>query len=152
MNIEKDKLTSEELELVSGELLRLMGDSFVHIRLISELNSDGISDKEILKLIYDIADASHNLPSALTEINQNSSISFLENDIPRLRDLLDRVREIVHLRNYSSVAGHSIATNNVVEKKSNNIYVWKGMFLGFIFGLFLITFPNILNMIHSIFS
>lgn len=85
---EKIELTNEDIKL-----LRLLGDSFMYIRLLATRSGrSSLTDQEKLELIGDIADASHNLPNVLAEGGHNSGIAFLLNDVPRLKELLKNVR------------------------------------------------------------
>lgn len=85
---EKIELTDEDIKL-----LRLLGDSFMYIRLLAGRSSrSSLTDQEKLKLIGDIADASHNLPNVLAQGGYNSDIAFLLSEVPRLKELIKDVR------------------------------------------------------------
>jgi hypothetical protein len=88
-------MTNEKIELTEDDvkLLRLLGDSFMYVRLVASRNGrSNLTDKEKLDLIGEIADASHNLPNVLAEGGHNSPSAFLLHDVPRLKELLKSVR------------------------------------------------------------
>lgn len=84
MNNEQIQLSSED-----SKVLRLLGDSFAHIRgICSRGHGNGLTDKEKLELINKIADASHNLPHVLAQGGSNSNLAFLMGSVSELRELI----------------------------------------------------------------
>lgn len=84
MNNEQIQLSSED-----SRVLRLLGDSFTHIRgICSRWDDSGLSDKEKLELINKIADVSHNLPHVLAQGGSNSNLAFLMHSVSELRELI----------------------------------------------------------------
>ena len=83
-----NQLTEDDIAI-----LELVGESFLYIRAIAERGAcNNLSDREKLKLIAELADASHNLPKVIATGGKESQISFLLGDAKRLETTLIKVR------------------------------------------------------------
>lgn len=109
MNNKPIELSGEDVQV-----LRLLGDSFTHIRgICTRGHGDNLSDKEKLELINKIADASHNLPHVLAQGGGNSDVSFLMASVPELKLLIDDeeyAKNVQYKKSKEKASIHSVFT------------------------------------------